>query len=94
MSFPFSQRLEKSEVELVREKEEEDLLLEQEETLKKTLTRRLKQRRLQVRESNQGSNLLRRKIVFGLFSISQLDVICMNKKIKQKNHQKKCNLYL
>ena len=93
MSFPFSQRLEKSEVELVREKEEEDLFLEQEETLKKTL-RRLKQRRLQVRESNQGTNLLRREIVFGLFSISQLDVICMNKKIKQKNHQKKCNLYL
>ena len=94
MSFPFSQRLEKSEVELVREKEEEDLLLEQEETLKKTLRRRLKQRRLQVRESNQWSNLLSRKIVFGLFSISQLDVMCMNKKIKQKNHQKKCNLYL
>ena len=94
MSFPFSQRLEKSEVELVREKEEEDLFLEQEETLKKTLRRRLKQRRLQVRESNQGTNLLRREIVFGLFSISQLDVICMNKKIKQKNHQKKCNLYL
>ena len=94
MSFPLSQRLEKSEVELVREKEEEDLVLEQEETLKKTLRRRLKQRRLQVRESNQGTSLLRRKNVFGLFSISQLDVICMNKKIKQKNHQKKCNLYL
>ena len=81
-------------MELVREKEEEDLFLEQEVTLKKTLRRRLKQRRLQVRESNQGTNLLGGKIVFGLFSISQLDVMCMNKKIKQKNHQKKCNLYL
>ena len=81
-------------MELAREKEEKDLFLEQEKTLMKTLRRRLKQRRHQVRESNQGTNLLRRKYVFGLFSISQLDVKCMNKKIKQKNHQKKCNLYL
>ena len=61
MSFPFSQRLEKSEVEVVREKEE-DLFLEQEKTKMKTLRRRLKQRKHQVRESNQGTNLLRRII--------------------------------
>ena len=81
-------------MELAREKEEEDLFLEQEKTLMKTLRRRLKQRRHQVRESNQWTKLLRRKYVFGLFSISQLDVKYMNKKIKQKNHQKKCNLCL
>ena len=62
MSFPFLQRLEKSEVELVREKKEEDLFPEKGKTSMKTLRRRLKQRKHQVRESNQGSNLLWRII--------------------------------
>ena len=61
MSLPFPQRLEK--LELVTEKEEEDLFPEKENTLMKTPRRRLKQRKHQVRESNQGSNLLSRIIV-------------------------------
>ena len=32
--------------------------------------------------------------VFGLFCFSQLAVIYVNHKIKQKNHQRKGNLYL
>ena len=32
--------------------------------------------------------------VFGLFSFSQLAAIYVNHKIKQKNHQRKGNLYL
>ena len=46
--FLYSQRLEKSEMEMIEREQEEDLFLEQKKILMKTLERRLKQRKYQV----------------------------------------------
>ena len=62
-------------MELVREEEEEeeaDLFLEQEKNSLKTLKRKLYQSKYRVRETNAGTNLLKRLIVPRIIKLHSL----------------------